>query len=183
MDCSLQGSSVHGIFHARVLEWVAISFSRGFSWPRDQTRVSHTAGRQFTIWAMRKKIVQFSLSLSYFGLSFLTHQVEEFWQKVNQMGTKDLIFVVWVWRFCECCVYMETINRGYFLPPFLHPWRNGLFSGLCGRIIYFKSILSINSYVLSCHRFFTPIFSPNQLAWPSLFISSEKAWHSRNIKF
>ena len=41
MDCSLPGSSVHGIFQARVLEWVAISFSRGSSWSRDQTRVSH----------------------------------------------------------------------------------------------------------------------------------------------
>ena len=40
MDCSLQGSSVHGIFQARVLEWVAISFSRESSWPRDQTKVS-----------------------------------------------------------------------------------------------------------------------------------------------
>ena len=40
MDCSLPGSSVHGIFQARILEWVAISFSRGSSWPRDQTRVS-----------------------------------------------------------------------------------------------------------------------------------------------
>ena len=37
MDCNLPGSSVHGIFQARVLEWVAISFSRGHSWPRDQT--------------------------------------------------------------------------------------------------------------------------------------------------
>ena len=37
MDCSLQGSSVHGIFQARVLEWVAVSFSRGSSPPRDQT--------------------------------------------------------------------------------------------------------------------------------------------------
>ena len=39
MDCSLPGSSVHGIFQARVLEWVAISFSRGSSWPRYQTWV------------------------------------------------------------------------------------------------------------------------------------------------
>ena len=40
MDCSLPGSSVHGIFQARVLELVAISFSRGSSQPRDRTRVS-----------------------------------------------------------------------------------------------------------------------------------------------
>ena len=51
MDCSLPGSSVHGIFQARILEWVATSFSRGSSWPRDQTRVSRIAGRHFTIWA------------------------------------------------------------------------------------------------------------------------------------
>ena len=40
MDCSLPGSSVPGIFQAKVLEWVAISFSRGSSWPRDRTQVS-----------------------------------------------------------------------------------------------------------------------------------------------
>ena len=35
MDCNLQGSSIHGIFQARILEWVAISFFRGFFQPRD----------------------------------------------------------------------------------------------------------------------------------------------------
>ena len=54
MDCSLPGSSVHGIFQARVLERVAISFSRGSSRPRDQTWVSHVAGRCFTLWATRE---------------------------------------------------------------------------------------------------------------------------------
>ena len=48
MDCSPPGSSVHGILHARILEWVAISFSRWSSQPRDRTWVSCTAGR-FTI--------------------------------------------------------------------------------------------------------------------------------------
>ena len=54
MDCSLSGSSVHGIFQARVLEWVAISFSRGSSQPRNRTRVSCIAGRRFTVWATRE---------------------------------------------------------------------------------------------------------------------------------
>ena len=40
MDCSPPGYSVHGIFQARILEWVAISFSRGSSRPRDQTCMS-----------------------------------------------------------------------------------------------------------------------------------------------
>ena len=54
MDCSLPGSSVHGIFQARVLEWVAISFSRRSSQPRDWTWVSCTVGRRFTVWATRE---------------------------------------------------------------------------------------------------------------------------------
>ena len=49
MDCSLPGSPVHGIFQARVLEWAAISFSRGSSRPRDRTWVSRIVGRHFTI--------------------------------------------------------------------------------------------------------------------------------------
>ena len=49
MDCILAGSSIHGIFQARVLEWVAISFSRGSSRLRDWTRVSGIAGRHFTL--------------------------------------------------------------------------------------------------------------------------------------
>ena len=40
MDCSQPGSSVHGMLQARILEWVAISFSRGSSQPKDQTLVS-----------------------------------------------------------------------------------------------------------------------------------------------
>ena len=44
MGCSLPGSSIRGIFQAKVLEWVAISFSRGSSQPRNQTQVSHIAG-------------------------------------------------------------------------------------------------------------------------------------------
>ena len=50
VDCSSPGSSVHGILQARVLEWVAISFSRGSSRPRDQNWVSRIAGRHFNLW-------------------------------------------------------------------------------------------------------------------------------------
>ena len=49
MDCSPPGSSVHGILKARILEWVAIPFSRGSFQPKDQTWVSCIAGRLFTI--------------------------------------------------------------------------------------------------------------------------------------
>ena len=50
VDCSPPGSSVHGIFQARVLEWVAISFSKGSSQCRDWNWVSCIAGRCFTLW-------------------------------------------------------------------------------------------------------------------------------------
>ena len=56
MECSLLPSSVHGIFQARVLEWGAIAFCRGSSWPRDWTQVSRTVGRQFTLWAPGKSV-------------------------------------------------------------------------------------------------------------------------------
>ena len=48
MDCGLPGSSVHGILQARILEWVAISFSRGSLRPRDQNCVCCIAGKFFT---------------------------------------------------------------------------------------------------------------------------------------
>ena len=48
---ALQAPLVHEILQARILEWVAIPFSRGSSQPRDQTQVSHIAGRFFTVWA------------------------------------------------------------------------------------------------------------------------------------
>ena len=54
MDCSLAGSSVHGIFQAIVLEWIVISFSRGSSWPRGRTQVSRIVDRRFTVWATRE---------------------------------------------------------------------------------------------------------------------------------
>ena len=54
MDCSLSGSSIHGIFQAIVLEWVAISFSRVSSRLRDRTWISLIIDRCFTIWATRE---------------------------------------------------------------------------------------------------------------------------------
>ena len=52
--CSLSGSSIDGIFQARILEWVAIAFCRRSFWPRDWTQVSFIVGRRFTVWATRE---------------------------------------------------------------------------------------------------------------------------------
>ena len=54
VDCSLPGSSVHGIPQARILQWIAMCSSRVSSQPRYQTQGSPTAGRFFTIWATRE---------------------------------------------------------------------------------------------------------------------------------
>ena len=65
VDCSPPGSSVHWILQARILEWVAIPFSRESSRPRDWTQVSCTADRFFTVWATREE------KMSCFGLNFV----------------------------------------------------------------------------------------------------------------
>ena len=74
MDCSPPGSSVHGIFQERTLEWIAISFSRGSSRLRNWIWVSCIAGRFFTDWVMRE--VQKKTYLTTLGLS---------------CGTRDLV--------------------------------------------------------------------------------------------
>ena len=54
MDCSLPGSSVHGILQGRILEWITFPFSRGSFWPRDRTWFSFTAVRFFIFWATKE---------------------------------------------------------------------------------------------------------------------------------
>ena len=68
VDCSPPGSSFHEILQTRILEWVAISFSRGSSQPRDWTQVSRIAGRRFNLWATREaqyKIAIFKYMVPY----------------------------------------------------------------------------------------------------------------------
>ena len=65
MDRSLPGSLVQGLFQARVLEWGAISFSRGSSRPRNWTQVSRIVGRRFTVWATREAPL-FTVTCAYF---------------------------------------------------------------------------------------------------------------------
>ena len=71
VDCSPPGFSVHGILQARILEWVAISFSRESSRPRDRTQVSRIGGRRFNLWATREAsycwVIEFLIVLLYEG--------------------------------------------------------------------------------------------------------------------
>ena len=63
MDCSLPGSSIHGISQESILEWVAISLFRGSSWPREQTYISHPAGGFFTTEPPEKSLQTVSILL------------------------------------------------------------------------------------------------------------------------
>ena len=96
MDCSLQGSSVHGIFQARVPEWGAISFSRGSSRPRDRTQVSRIAGRHFTIWATREvpRIWNMHVQICRFVLTSK-------WIGFKMFYLRNIIFLKRRYRFCQ----------------------------------------------------------------------------------
>ena len=91
MDCSLPGSSIHGIFQARVLESVVISFSRVSSWPRDWTWVSCIAGRHYHL--SQQESPQFS-SVAQLCLT-LCHPMNRSYFMANRWGNngnRDFIF-------------------------------------------------------------------------------------------
>ena len=74
VDYSLPGSSVHGILQARLLEWVAIPFSRESPQLRDWTQLSCMAGRFFTIWAIRKPAVTWETPAELLLVSLHKHK-------------------------------------------------------------------------------------------------------------
>jgi len=87
MNWGLPGSSVHGILQARILEWVAISFYRGSSWPRNRTQVSCTAGRVFTNWATREVPERWESKNWYFWTVVLEKTLE------NPLDSKEIKLV------------------------------------------------------------------------------------------
>ena len=95
MDCSLSGSSVHGIFQARVLEWITISFSRGSSWPRNQTPVSCITGRRFTIWA--KAFSKYLLPIYSLLLCFLNSVIWKTFLKFSIFHAMFLSYLRKIW--------------------------------------------------------------------------------------
>ena len=92
MDCSPPGASVHGILQARIPEWVAISFSRVSSRPRDQTQFSHITGRRFNLCTTREALSYPELLQpeSTFSPRFLHLQAESFMNtySIRQLGAK-----------------------------------------------------------------------------------------------
>ena len=116
MDYSLPGSSFQGIFQAIVLEWGAISFSRGSSRPRDRTQVSQVVDRCFTIWATREVLnisVQLNNSYSYSSWHSMkccllqsqsgTVEVERMYSKARKDWVWSLLVIVNDWPWVSLC--------------------------------------------------------------------------------
>ena len=76
-SCDPMDYTVHGILQARLLEWVAVPFSRGSSQPRDWTQVSNTAGRFFTSWATREAHYLLLKANSYSGLWYVRDKAKK----------------------------------------------------------------------------------------------------------
>ena len=83
-------SSVHGILQAKIMEWVAILFSRGSSQPRDQTQVSCISGRFFSIWVIRE---------NYLGISNLGILRYCLWDRIAELDRVVVQSLSGVWFF------------------------------------------------------------------------------------
>ena len=94
MDCSLPGSSVHGISQARILEWVAISFARGSSWLRDRTCISCTDMQSPSVLPPRKPLLLLQIPLGTRSLrsSWLLFVMKKFYY----------IPCIYIYKFIKC---------------------------------------------------------------------------------
>ena len=93
VDCSPPSSSVHGILQARILEWVAISFSRGSSQPRDQTQVSHIEGRCYNLWATREDPRYTKIRTKSLCIKGLKLKEEIVWQMKSTYSFQYLVYI------------------------------------------------------------------------------------------
>ena len=83
MNCTLPGTSVHGIYWVRILEWVAISSSRGSSPPRDQTHVAYITGRLFTTDPPGKPLRNITITLNLLQFSSLAQPCPSLWAPMD----------------------------------------------------------------------------------------------------
>ena len=100
MNCNSPGSSVHGIFQARILEWVAISYSRGSSWPRNWTHISCT-GRQILYHWDTWEASHASMEINKYISSY-------------HLKKKKKDFYHWSWCSQEASKWRPYISRSYF---------------------------------------------------------------------
>ena len=103
MDCSLPGSSVQEILQARILEWVAISFFRGSSQPRDRIWASRIVGRCFTIWATKE------VSMRYYYIPIRMSIIKNI--SHSKFCWEGRVTIKYFWG--ECKIIKTTLERAY----------------------------------------------------------------------
>ena len=128
VDCSPWGSSVHGILQERILEWVAIPFSRGSSSLRDRMRVSCIAGRFFTIGATREVLGQIKTGASTL-IPFICH-----------LFIYLYIYHLSLYHICLLIIYISTYS-GIYLSLIYHIYHLSLY------------LSSLSAYYLYIHLF------------------------------
>ena len=101
-DCSPPGSFVHGILQARILEWVAITFSSGSSCSRHQTGVSCIAGGFFTIWAIKEA------PWKHYSRCHMSTRAGHFWFII-----KSLLYIT-DWRFVTQDIVEPTVWKEFW---------------------------------------------------------------------
>ena len=157
MDCSLPGSSVHVIFQARVLEWVATSFSRGSSQPWNRTQVSHIAGRCFTIWTNREAIkkfffnqsiwlsdtagwlAQFPFSIQFFLASF--QPKIDTWQNSGPWNISRSCGISFAfWNKCYFSIWKEPRHPPNSHPNSPHQVRKDLLTVICETLNFHQQL-------------------------------------------
>ena len=122
MDCSLPGSSVHGVFQARVLEWVFMPSSRGSSWPRDQACISYVSCRLVLYHLCHLGIPEYN------WLSVNVYWVNQ-WTKEWKVLGNQAVFQLWNFPHISLVIlFMIIYVYQVFMPS------NILFEGYCSRV-------------------------------------------------
>ena len=161
MDCNLSGYSDLGIFQARMLEWVTISFYRGSSWPRDQTQVSCIADRCFTIWATGEAQYSWENLLQKLALQEILKKIPIPHMFLPQISTplslsifSNVTFTV---RPClKNPVKITISNLWHFLCPFLTAFNHISWSPSC--ILYVWRLCSQSEYAHHADKHFVFCF-------------------------
>ena len=111
VDCSPPGSSIHGILQARILEWVAISFSRGSSWPRNQTHVSRIAGRRFNLWATREALMTTGKTIALTRQTFVGKVMSLLFNMLSRLTYTGICFVA----FSKRSLFSPSSLKPYYI--------------------------------------------------------------------
>ena len=151
MDCSLSCCSIHGIFQARALEWVAISFSRGSSWPRDRNRVSHIVGRCYTIWATREVLTGIWIYIYIYIFFFFSIALGDWLKKtLLRFMSKNLLPVFFSRSFMVSYLIYKSLS--HFASFLCTVWGCGMWIFLKFRVGSTLPSFYVHGGVSTCHR-------------------------------